>query len=106
MKFPLSWLKEWVDPKLEPEILGERLTAAGLEVDSVTQAGGGLAGVCVAEVIEAGQHPNADRLSLCRVDPGNGEILEVVCGAPNVAHRHEDAARRAGHQAPERSKAP
>ena len=84
MKFPLSWLEEWVDPELEPEKLAERLTAAGLEVDSVASEGGGLEGICVAEVIEASPHPNADRLSLCRVDPGNGEIIDVVCGAPNV----------------------
>ena len=84
MKFPLSWLKEWVDPKLEAETLAERLTVAGLEVDSVVSEGGGLDGVSVAEVVEAGQHPNADRLSLCRVDYGSGETVDVVCGAPNV----------------------
>ena len=85
MKFAVSWLEEWVDPGLSPEELARRITMAGLEVESVESDGEGLDGVIVAEVIEAGKHPDADRLSVCKVSTGEGDPLEVVCGAPNVA---------------------
>ena len=85
MKFSEGWLREWVDPPLSTEELAARLTGAGLEVDSVRPVGEGLSKVVVAEVVEVGRHPDADRLSLCRVDAGTGELLPVVCGAPNVS---------------------
>jgi len=84
VKFSEKWLREWVDPALDTLALAHRLTMAGHEVDSVESQGTGLDGVVVAEVIEAGKHPNADRLSVCRVATGNGDPVEVVCGAPNV----------------------
>lgn len=84
MKFSERWLREWVDPPLSTGELAARLTGAGLEVDSVEPVADGLRGVVVAGVVEAGRHPRADRLSLCRVDAGTGELLSVVCGAPNV----------------------
>ncbi len=85
MRVPLDWLAEWVDlPEREQDLL-DRLTTAGLEIEGVERGGPDLSGVVVGHVLECGQHPNADRLSLCRVDPGSGEPLDVVCGAPNVA---------------------
>ena len=86
MRFNEGWLREWVDPPVDTRELAEQLTRAGLEVDSVEPAvdPGAFAGVVVAEVLECGPHPNADRLKLCVVDPGRGEPVEVVCGAPNA----------------------
>ena len=84
MKFPKSWLEDWVNADLAPEALAERITAAGLEVDGVEAEGEGLERVLVAEVIEAGRHPDADRLSVCQVSYGAEETVEIVCGAPNV----------------------
>ena len=84
MKFPLSWLREWVDYGVDDETLIERVTAAGLEVDSLTLTGTDLDGVVVAEVVAAKPHPDADRLTLCEVSVGNGNPIQVVCGAPNV----------------------
>jgi phenylalanyl-tRNA synthetase beta chain len=89
MKVSLNWLKEYIDIDLHPEELGDILTGLGLEVEGmekVESIPGGLAGVVVGQVIECGRHPNADRLSLTKVDIGNGsELLNIVCGAPNVA---------------------
>ncbi|HLT90777.1 MAG TPA: phenylalanine--tRNA ligase subunit beta [Woeseiaceae bacterium] len=83
MKFPLSWLREWVDPGLPAEALAERLTMAGLEVKAIEVEGEALSGVVVGEVLSVERHPNADRLHLCRVSDGENEI-QVVCGAPNL----------------------
>ena len=83
MKIAESWLREWVDPDLKTEALAERLTMAGHEVDSISYEGAGLDGVVIAEVLEVEKHPDADRLSVCKVSAG-GELIEVVCGAPNV----------------------
>jgi phenylalanyl-tRNA synthetase beta chain len=84
MKIAESWLREWVNPDLDTTSLGDRLTMAGHEVDGIEHEGAGLEGVIVAEVLEVAKHPNADRLSVCKVSNGGGDILEVVCGAPNV----------------------
>jgi phenylalanyl-tRNA synthetase beta chain len=84
MKIAESWLREWVDPDLDTEALAERLTMAGHEVDGIEFEGQGLDGVVVAEVVEVGKHPDADRLSVCKVDDGSGNLVDVVCGAPNV----------------------
>ena len=84
MRFAVSWLREWVDAPLGDEELAHRMTMAGLEVDSIVRDGEGLDGVVVAEVLEAGPHPDADRLSVCKVSTGSGDPVDVVCGAPNV----------------------
>ena len=84
MKIAESWLREWVDPDLDSDALGHQLTMLGLEVDGVDVEGAGLDGVLVAEVIEVEKHPDADRLSVCKVRAGGEEIVDVVCGAPNV----------------------
>lgn len=84
MKFSEKWLREWVDPPLDTGELAHRLTMIGHEVDSIETRGEGLDGVFVAEVVAVKKHPDADRLSVCQVATGEGEPLEVVCGAPNV----------------------
>jgi len=83
MKFTLSWLKEHLDTDASPEQIGARLTAIGLEVESIGDPGAGLKDFVVGEITEARQHPNADRLRLCGVSDGK-DTLQIVCGAPNA----------------------
>src|SRR5205814_1891515 len=82
MKVTLNWLKQYVDFDWSPEQLSERLTMLGVEVEGVEKLGGELEGVVVAQVITRDKHPNADKLSLCRVNDGKGE-RQIVCGADN-----------------------
>jgi len=84
MKIAESWLREWVNPDLDTDALGHQLTMLGHEVDELSVEGDGLDGVVVAEVVDIGKHPDADRLSVCQVSTGSGKPVEVVCGAPNV----------------------
>jgi phenylalanyl-tRNA synthetase beta chain len=84
MKFPESWLREWVELPADSHELAERLTMAGHEVDGIETTGEGLEDVLVAEVLEVSRHPNADKLSVCRVSDGSGNNRGIVCGAPNV----------------------
>ncbi|MBV8915681.1 MAG: phenylalanine--tRNA ligase subunit beta [Acetobacteraceae bacterium] len=83
MKFTLSWLRSHLDTEASLEQIAERLTGIGLEVEAVTEPGTALRPFRVARVIEAVQHPNADRLRACTVDAGDGPV-SVVCGAPNA----------------------
>lgn len=83
MKLPLSWLREWVTVDAPASEVAEALTTRGFSVEGIETHGRGYPGVVVARVVEAKKHPNADKLSLCRVDAGAGE-LSIVCGAPNV----------------------
>lgn len=82
MNVTYNWLKEFVDFDATPDELAELLTMLGLEVESMVKLGEGMDDVVVALVEEKGQHPNADKLSVCRVNNGK-EILDVVCGAQN-----------------------
>lgn len=84
MKIAESWLREWVDPKLDTEALTHQLTMLGHEVDSVELEGAGIGDIVIAEVVEVGKHPDADRLSVCKVNDGSGKLVDIVCGAPNV----------------------
>lgn len=84
MKISESWLREWVDPSVDTATLAEQLTMAGLEVDAIEPLEGGFSGVVVAEILSAEQHPDADKLRVCQVSSGNGEPVQVVCGAPNA----------------------
>ena len=84
MRIPFSWLSEYVDLALPPAELAHRLTMAGIEVGEVITRGG-WEGCVVGYVRATRPHPNADALTLCEVDTGDGPPLEVVCGAPNVA---------------------
>ncbi|MCX7037515.1 MAG: phenylalanine--tRNA ligase subunit beta [Proteobacteria bacterium] len=84
MKVSLSWLKEWVEVTLAPQALASRLTLAGFEVESCEPAAADFSGVVVASLLEAAPHPQADKLRVCRVDVGGGQILQIVCGAANA----------------------
>jgi phenylalanyl-tRNA synthetase beta chain len=84
MQFPESWLREFCDPPLSTAELAERLTMAGLEVESMRPVAPPFHGVVVAEVLSVAPHPDADRLRVCQVDAGQGASLSIVCGAPNV----------------------
>jgi phenylalanyl-tRNA synthetase beta chain len=77
-----NWIKEFVDCDLPPAELSHLLTMLGLEVERMETVGGGMDDVVVAQVMEKNQHPNADKLSLCKVNNGK-EILSIVCGAQN-----------------------
>ena len=83
MKLPMSWLREWVETDAAPGAVADALTRRGFYVEGLESLGKSFPGVVVARVLEVGRHPNADRLSLCRVTDGRSE-LRVVCGAPNV----------------------
>src|SRR5213593_3168725 len=82
MKITLNWLKQYVDFDWSPEELRERLTMLGLEVEQMQKRVGEFEGVVVAEVLTREKHPNADKLSVCRVHDGKGE-RQIVCGAQN-----------------------
>ncbi len=88
MKVSLNWLKDYLDINLNSEETSELLTAIGLEVEGMEEIEsikGGLKGILIGQVKECGKHPNADKLSLTKVDVGAEEDLQIVCGAPNVA---------------------
>jgi len=84
MKFSEHWLRTLVDPTLDSEALAGAMTMAGLEVEERVSAAPPFRGVVVAKVLAVERHPNADRLTVCRVDAGRGVPLSIVCGAPNV----------------------
>ena len=90
MRVSVNWLSDWLGAAPEPRELAARLTMAGLEVEAIEPAAPSLPGVVVGRIVEREKHPDADSLSICRVDAG-GELLQVVCGAPNA---------RAGMKAP------
>ncbi len=83
MKVSLNWLREFVELPASTEALIDLLTFAGVEVEGVEQRGVTLEKVVVAQILESAQHPNADRLSVCKVDDGSGETRQIVCGAKN-----------------------
>src|SRR5210317_1172020 len=84
MQFNVDWLKKWVAVDLDAAGLAQRLTAAGLEVDDVRGVAADFTDVVVAEIESCGPHPDADKLSLCTVNDGGAERLQIVCGAPNA----------------------
>lgn len=83
MKFSESWLREWVKPAINSEELAHQITMAGLEVDEVAPVAGEFTGVKVGKVVECGQHPDADKLRVTKIDIGEEELLDIVCGASN-----------------------
>jgi phenylalanyl-tRNA synthetase beta chain len=85
MRIPLTWLAEFVDLELAPEVLAERLTLLGMEVQRIERWGSDWENVVVGELLSVDRHPNADRLSLTTVTVGEGEPLSIVCGATNIA---------------------
>jgi phenylalanyl-tRNA synthetase beta chain len=88
MKISYNWLKDFIETDKTPEEISKILTGTGLEVESMEKVqpiAGGLEGLVIGYVKECGQHPNADRLRVTKVDAGTGGDLQIVCGAPNVA---------------------
>lgn len=84
MQFSEQWLRALCNPPLNSEELCHLLTMAGLEVEEVESVAPPFTGVVVAQIVSFEKHPNADKLRVCRVDVGQGELLQIVCGAPNV----------------------
>ncbi|MEX2644568.1 MAG: phenylalanine--tRNA ligase subunit beta, partial [Acetobacterales bacterium] len=83
MKFTLGWLKDHLETNAGPDAIVERLSMIGLEVEGVSDRAARFSGFVIGHVVEARQHPNADRLRVCIVDNGR-ETVQVVCGAPNA----------------------
>jgi phenylalanyl-tRNA synthetase beta chain len=83
MKLSENWLREWVNPELTTDELVEQITMGGLEVDAVEPVAGDFSGIIVGEILETEQHPDADKLRVCKV-AGGDEVAQVVCGAPNA----------------------
>ena len=83
MRVSLNWLKEYVDIDIPAKDLAERLTMSGLEVEALEPLGHSLQDILVAKILSIKRHPGADRLFICRMDTGDGEV-PVVCSAPNL----------------------
>ena len=99
MLLSLNWLREFVPYEGTAEALGERLTMVGLELDGLSRPFAALAPIVVGHVLECGRHPEADKLSVTRVDVGT-EVLDIVCGAPNVAQGQKVAVVKVGSTLP------
>ncbi|MFD1216367.1 phenylalanine--tRNA ligase subunit beta [Microbulbifer celer] len=84
MKFSNAWLREWVNPDLTAQQLADQITMAGLEVDAVEPVAGTFSGVVVGEIVACEQHPDADKLRVCKVQGHPEGEMQVVCGAPNA----------------------
>lgn len=84
MQFPESWLRSFCNPPLNTQELADLLTLSGFEVEELRPVAPPFSGVVVAEIVEAAQHPDADRLRVCKVNAGGAELLQIVCGAPNA----------------------
>ena len=85
MLVSLNWLKQYVDiDGLAPEELAEKITRSGIEVDAVIDRSGGMTNVVVGHVVSKEKHPDADKLNVCQVQVGEGDIRQIICGAPNV----------------------
>jgi phenylalanyl-tRNA synthetase beta chain len=102
MRVPLEWLYEYCDPALDTRALGERLTMIGMNVEAVEHHGvAALEQFVVGRVLSAEQHADADRLTVCLVDIGDGSPSQIVCGAPNVAAGQAVAVARPGAVMPD-----
>jgi phenylalanyl-tRNA synthetase beta chain len=102
VRVPLGWLAEWISVAPPVAALAERLTLAGLAVDSVERVGPDLSGVHVGMVRECSAHPGADRLAVCKVEvAADAELVEIVCGAPNVAAGQKVAVALPGTRLPD-----
>lgn len=96
MKFSEQWLREWVNPDISSHELSEQLSMAGLEVDAVEPVADEFHTVVVGEVIECGPHPDADKLQVTKVNVGEGEPVDIVCGAPNCRQGIKVAVAKVG----------
>lgn len=104
MKFSEKWLREWVNPPIDTQELGDQLTFMGLEVDEIVSAAPGFEGVIVARIVSIRQHPDADRLRVCEVDDGTSELVQVVCGALNAREGLITALAQVGGKLPDGTK--
>ena len=84
MQFSESWLRQYVNPALDSDALGHAMTMAGLEVEEQHSVAPAFTKIVIAQILSAEQHPDADRLRVCKVDAGTGQELQIVCGAPNA----------------------
>jgi phenylalanyl-tRNA synthetase beta chain len=84
MNISTRWIREWANPDVSDSELSEKLTMAGLEVDRIAPVAPPFEGLVVGHVVNCDKHPNADKLSLCEIDIGDGSNLQIICGAPNV----------------------
>ena len=94
MRVSLAWLKELVEVAMPADRLARALTMGGLEVEEVDAVAPAFSGIVVAQVKKVSPHPNADKLRVTEVDAGTGELLTIVCGAPNVAEGQKVADRK------------
>ena len=102
LRLPLTWLHEYCRPDLNAFDLADRLAMTGTEVERVETHGvSGLEHFVVGKVLDARQHPDADRLRVCQVDTGDGEASQIVCGAPNVATGQTVAVAKPGAVMPD-----
>ncbi|MGH2871393.1 MAG: phenylalanine--tRNA ligase subunit beta [Solirubrobacteraceae bacterium] len=102
MRVPISWLRDYCSPDLDPAQIAERLAMTGTEVERIEHHGvAALDSFVVGRVLQAGRHPDADRLSVCLVDTGDGQPTQIVCGAPNVAAGQTVAVARPGAVMPD-----
>ena len=105
MRVPLNWLREYVDPPLDTHAIADRLTMTGTKVEAILRHGvAALENFVVGRVLEAEQHPDADRLSVCVVDVGDDARSQIVCGAPNVAAGQTVAVAKPGAVMPDGSR--
>lgn len=84
MKLSLNWLESYFEKKPDWDIIWSKLTMAGIEVEGIEHVAPPFSGIVVAEVVDCIKHPDADKLNLCKVDAGTGEVLQIICGAANV----------------------
>ena len=96
MKFSELWLREWVNPAIDTDGLCEQITMAGLEVDGVDAIAGEFTNVVVGEVVECGRHPDADKLQVTKVNVGDDELVDIVCGAANCRQGIKVAVAKVG----------
>lgn len=85
MKISENWLRQWVNPNLDAKQIGEQLTMAGLELDELSQMACDFSGVVIGEIVAVEKHPDADKLNITKVNVGQNDYLQIVCGASNVA---------------------
>lgn len=85
MLLSMQWLRDFVPYEGDIQELGDRLTMLGLELEEIFNPFEAIKDIVVGHIVECGKHPEADKLSVCKVDVGEGELLDIVCGAPNVA---------------------
>jgi len=104
MRISEKWLREWINPPVDAAELAEQLTSMGLEVDEVASLTPSMSDTVVARIENVKPHPDADRLRICEVDNGTAELLQIVCGAPNVRRQMVTVLANVGSTMPDGSK--